>query len=174
MEILSSFKSAIYWPEFTGEEQPTGELISFGSALADALDGAAESFAMAGNTESPIETIFGARISFHLRRFCSHLGWSFAVGVDQADILLLPQYPIGRFRYDFALLVRGVPEIVIECDGKEFHSTDSQIANDRFKDYLAKDAGIEILRFTGSELNRDADRCVRVALGMLFERLRNN
>lgn len=171
MQELSNFKSAILWPDLD-QEQPTEELVPFSRALSLAMDGAAESFTMAGITDSPIEAMFGARLSLHLRKLCGECDLSFGVKDGPADILLAPQYPIGRFRYDFALLVRGQPAIVIECDGKQFHSTNAQIANDDLKNQFALDAGITVLRFTGSEIHRDSDRCVRAVISSLSERTR--
>jgi hypothetical protein len=62
---------------------------------------------------------------------------------------------------DFAIKVAGVdPGLVfVECDGKEFHSSPAQIARDRLKDKLARDAGIALRRFTGSEINKRGDAC---------------
>ena len=82
--------------------------------------------------------------------------------IDDPTLSLGHQFPLGRFLYDLYVKRerRSKPLILIECDGKEFHSTDDQIANDRTKDGLAARSGIPLLRFSGSEIFRELDRCV--------------
>ena len=114
---------------------------------------------VAGYCESPIELDlavflierfgFSGDLKF---KFCRQADiWAFQ---DQ-QILLIPQFRWLRFRIDFAFMFEAkVPHVFVECDGKEFHSTPEQIANDRRKDSLARGAGIRLLRFTGSEIYR--------------------
>jgi very-short-patch-repair endonuclease len=93
--------------------------------------------------ESPIEVQLGARL------------WR----ILPPPYELTPQFRLGRHRYDFAVTVDGMAILLIECDGRAFHSTAEQIVNDRRKDSVAKLAGIRILRFTGSEIFRNAASC---------------
>lgn len=170
---FSNYKSAIEWPSQEGEDPPTGgDFQKLAVATATVIAAAAESYSMAGVTESPIETIFGARFALHARRLCEDHGWKFVVGAEPADISLRPQFPLQRFRYDFAILVRGRPVVLIECDGKDFHSSDEQLANDALKDTAAKEAGFQLLRFPGSQLHRDPDRCVSMAIEAMAAALR--
>ncbi|SEC00442.1 endonuclease domain-containing protein [Bradyrhizobium erythrophlei] len=168
VDDFSNFKSAIVWPdEREPEEAPTGDFVPLRLAVAKAIESAGESVAMAGITESPIETIFGAKLALVLRPVCEELGWDFSIGAELgADLVLYPQYALQRFRYDFALLAKGQtrPLILVECDGKDFHSSPEQQANDRLKDRAALNAGIRLIRFSGSEINGDADGCVRQTL----------
>jgi very-short-patch-repair endonuclease len=170
---FSNFKSALE-PERKPEEEPTGELIQIGKtdAILRVVDSVAESFAMAGLTESPIETLFGARFAFHMRRFGLQAGFSFEVGDHEADIILQPQFKLGRFRYDFAILVHGHALVLIECDGKDYHSSPDQVANDAKKDQAAEDYGVALVRFSGSDLHRKTDWCVGEALAVLAGRMR--
>ena len=168
VDDFSNFRSAIAWPDLNmPEEAPTREFVPLRVALVKAVQCAAESATMAGITESPIETIFGAKLALALRPVCEELGWTFSVGAQpNADVSLRPQYPLQQYRYDFAILAKGQPQplILIECDGKEFHSTEQQQANDRLKDKAALMAGVQLVRFSGSEINNDVDRCVRRTL----------
>jgi very-short-patch-repair endonuclease len=167
IDEFSNFKSAIVWPgDGDPEEAPTGEFKPLATALVKAIETAAESFSMAGTTESPIETIFGAQFALVLRPLCKDIGWDFAVGTGDADIVLHPQYALERFRYDFAVRANGrtKPVLLIECDGKDFHSSAEQQANDRLKDAAASNAGIRLIRFSGSEIHRDVDDCITYAL----------
>jgi very-short-patch-repair endonuclease len=82
--------------------------------------------------------------------------------IDDPALSLGHQFPLGRFLYDLYLKREGRPKplALIECDGKDFHSTDDQIAKDREKDALADRSGIPLLRFSGSEIFRELDCCV--------------
>lgn len=92
------------------------------------------------------------------------------LGVELAKLLkngrfeLRPQYRWRWFRIDFAILKDKQPVAFIECDGKAFHSTPEQIANDRSKDYHAAAAGIRLFRFTGSDINRNAEYCAALVV----------
>lgn len=169
IDEFSNFKSAIVWPDAREpEEAPTGDFKPLRLAVFKAIETATESFSMAATTESPIETIFGAKFALALRPICKDVGWDFCIGTGDTDIVLHPQYIIGRFRYDFALRAnwRPKPLLLIECDGKDFHSSPEQQANDALKDAVATNAGIRLVRFSGSEINRDVDSCVRYALSV--------
>ena len=71
----------------------------------------------------------------------------------------------GRSYYlDFAL-----PDqlIAIECDGAAFHTSPRQIAADARRQRELEALGWTFVRFTGSEINTDADRCAQVILQLL-------
>jgi hypothetical protein len=167
----SDFKSAIAWPDFQDEIAPTGEWMLLSAAGLKAIEAVAESVAMAAETESPIETIFGAKFALALRPLCNDIGWKFSVGTGDDDLVLYPQFPLARFRYDFAVVAKwkAKPLVLIECDGKDFHSSADQQANDKLKDDAASNAGIRLIRFTGSEINGDADACVRYSSSAMLK-----
>jgi hypothetical protein len=103
---FSNFKSAIVWPKdrYVAEEIPTGEFKPFRTALLKAIEAAAESFTMAGVTESPIETFFGTRFALRARRLCDALGWKFSVGTRE---MMLTWSCFHSFLLsDFALILR--------------------------------------------------------------------
>jgi len=59
----------------------------------------------------------------------------------------------GRMRVPFY--------IGIECDGHDFHErTKWQAQKDRSKDRMLKIQGLDIIRFTGSEITRSPENCV--------------
>jgi very-short-patch-repair endonuclease len=105
-----------------------------------------------------------------LRSFCKDIGWEFSVGAENGDgdIVLHPHFPLAQFRYDFAVRAKWklTPLVLVECDGKQFHSSIDQQANDKLKDEAASRAGIRLLRFTGSEIHRDIDACVKHAISV--------
>jgi len=102
--------------------------------------------------ESPIEVQLGAEL---MRRLPS-------------GFRLEPQYPFQGFRMDFAVIApAGNACLFIECDGKAFHSTREQKANDRAKDASAALMQIPLLRFTGSNIFRDAAGCARAVVSLV-------
>jgi very-short-patch-repair endonuclease len=76
---------------------------------------------------------------------------------------IVPQYQLFGYRYDFAILLPKVEKVLalVECDGKEFHSTSQQLANDRQKDAAAAHIGAFVVRYTGAAIMRDARNCAR-------------
>lgn len=76
-------------------------------------------------------------------------------------IPILSQHPVGRFRLDFA-----IPwlKLAVELDGHEFHKTKEQRGRDAKRDRLLGKQGWHVMRFTGSEVYRDAEGCAREVL----------
>lgn len=58
-----------------------------------------------------------------------------------------PQYPIGKYFADFA---NPIKKIVIECDGRAFHSA----ASDRQRDHDMAADGWRVYRISGADCNR--------------------
>jgi very-short-patch-repair endonuclease len=121
--------------------------------------------------ESPIEVMLGAAmllgcnlydgVSKVCKPFVSlHRGED--LRFDQSLILMVPQYKWNNYRIDFAMFGRAADQVVfVECDGHDFHErTKDQAARDRSKDRAIQEAGIPILRFTGSEIYRNPEQCV--------------
>lgn len=73
------------------------------------------------------------------------------------------QAPIGSYKADFLLWFANGSHhggIVIECDGHDFHEkTKEQASRDKRRDREILTAGYPVLRFTGSEIYRDAIAC---------------
>jgi very-short-patch-repair endonuclease len=75
---------------------------------------------------------------------------------EAAAAWVFAQHPIGPYRVDF--LIVGIPHLgppaflVVECDGKDFHSSDEQIAYDRERDWIIKRAKFPVIRFSGSDI----------------------
>jgi very-short-patch-repair endonuclease len=103
--------------------------------------------------ESPIEVA----LAIQLRRLL------------RPPIELVSQYKVGGFRFDFAIYDREAPRLwlLVECDGRLFHSTPQQLANDRKKDAYAKSIGVPLLRFSGSAIHRDPQDCADLVLEAL-------
>jgi very-short-patch-repair endonuclease len=104
--------------------------------------------------ESPIEYAFGVAA---------------AIALSNSGLRLVPQYRLGPYRYDFAVLPPKAADVLafVECDGKEFHSTPEQLANDRKKDAAAIEAGAIIVRFSGSAIAKEPERCAADLMGRI-------
>lgn len=78
--------------------------------------------------------------------------------------ILLPQEKIGKYRVDF--LVEG-RRIVVECDGYDYHKTKEQLLIDckRQRDLTLQ--GYQVIRFSGTEINDNPDKCVKELLDMI-------
>lgn len=69
------------------------------------------------------------------------------------------QVQIGTYRVDFL-----VNRTVIELDGHAYHSSKEQRGHDAKRDRYLQSQGYRVVRFTGSEVHRDAAGCARQAL----------
>jgi very-short-patch-repair endonuclease len=72
------------------------------------------------------------------------------------------EVPIGRYRVDF--LVRG--KLVIECDGKKYHTKQEHRDYDAKRDRILTEQGYTVVRLTGSEIYRNVSKAVQRALGL--------
>lgn len=83
------------------------------------------------------------------------------------------QKHVGPYRTDLVVSREGV-SIHVETDGHEFHEkTKEQAAHDKRRDRFYVYQGLLVLRFTGSEVFADAERCAREVLGLLSEKTKN-
>ena len=77
------------------------------------------------------------------------------------DYYLIPQVEIGKYRVDFEL-INPYKKIVVECDGYDFHQkTKEQVKKDNQRERDLKKLGYEVVRFSGSEIFEDAEKCVK-------------
>lgn len=131
-------------------------------------------------TESPIESeLFWAMMR--------HPKFVLVKGEDKpegAGIFVRPQTPIGPYIADFYILARGYGQcnlklwppkqeirLVVECDGKDWHTSPEQIAYDRRRDEYMANLGIKVQRFTGTEINKSAVHCANCIEHLIFEAL---
>ena len=85
---------------------------------------------------------------------------------------IIPQLRIGSYRADFALVIQtdGYSfRLAVECDGHDFHEkTKEQAAHDKARDRFFLERGWPVMRFTGSEIHRDAPKCANQAMDFLL------
>jgi len=82
---------------------------------------------------------------------------------------IIPQYPILRYRADFA-----IPEerIVIEIDGHNYHSSKKKVAADNKRDRHMLSLGWIVIRFSGSEVYRNPYDCANEVDAIIIGRRR--
>lgn len=84
---------------------------------------------------------------------------------DFMHVCIGSQIEVGQYRLDFVAAGYGFETgkaylLGIECDGHDFHEkTKEQAARDKSRDRRMMRVGIPTLRFTGSEIWRDAAGC---------------
>ena len=84
------------------------------------------------------------------------------------DYYLIPQVEIGNYRVDFELINHKDKKIIVECDGHEFHQkSKQQVEKDNQRERDLKKLGYEVVRFSGSEIFKDAEKCVKDLLDIL-------
>ena len=126
---------------------------------------------------------YSVKLKLDQRAIYSMGGPSFATN----EIVISPQHLVGRFRTDFMLAfhcqhARDIPEdedfendlyeyktwsseLIVECDGHDFHErTKEQASADKKRDRILQNCGYKVFRYTGSDINRDpvlaADECL--------------
>lgn len=120
--------------------------------------------------KSPIEKICAALLSClktDYGTYASHQPVISEKPGPTAAFYCQPRITVGDRTYTVDFLVRchaGAEvfrEIVIECDGHDFHErTKDQAKKDRSRDRALTNAGFTVLRFTGSELYREPYQCL--------------
>jgi very-short-patch-repair endonuclease len=73
---------------------------------------------------------------------------------------LVRQYPVGRYRLDFAIPLQ---KFGIELDGWATHASTIAIAADRLRQRNLEEMGWHVVRFGGREVHQNAAVCVRSA-----------
>ena len=78
---------------------------------------------------------------------------------DERGCDVTPQLEVAGYRIDIAIVHGGI-RLAVEADGFDFHErTPQQAEHDRSRDRVLVRAGWTVLRFTGSEVRRDAAQC---------------
>ena len=119
--------------------------------------------------QSPIERLLGMWIYY----------WAMARNLYEDDCFVLnPQHEIkvknGKvFRVDFCVALKTKGQyisLVVECDGHDYHEkTKAQAQKDKSRDRLLKQAGYDVIHFTGSEIWMDPEKCAKEVIAILKE-----
>lgn len=150
-----------------GHSNPEDLAVSIGSrfsALGHAFNGK--------NTKSPIEDrMLGALLWLDIDwagfpRFDYLDGPLGEVGSEPTANLqfwISAQAPVGKYKADFLVwfkLGRHVGGVAVECDGHAFHEkSKEQASRDKERDRFFLKAGFPVMRFSGSDIYKDAVAC---------------
>lgn len=153
-------------PYVRGDESDVGDFkpVLLADAVAAIIDRVAGYVSLGGNCDSPIEIMMGGALMMFFQRAGVSLKLCQMVDIRNAPdgLILVPQFAWSYYRSDWAILnPKRTSALLIECDGKEFHSSPEQKAHDAKKDAAALDRGFLTVRFTGSQIHRDADDCAQ-------------
>lgn len=108
--------------------------------------------------ESPIEFGFAMVFSDH-ERVQAFAPNDVPDDFHEKSVVFIPQLKVGRYRLDFAVLfkVEGrVQKWAVECDGREWHSSESQIDRDKKRDRFLMHGGWRVLRYAGHSIHYGA------------------
>ena len=75
------------------------------------------------------------------------------------------QYEIPPYRVDFALVDK---KIVIECDGRDFHTSDEHRKRDKIRDEFIVKQGWKVKRFTGSQIYNEPYNIAKEIINMYY------
>ena len=110
--------------------------------------------------ESPIESLYYSCFEYINKKVRSGLS-------------LVPQLEVEtenkKYRVDFMIcnFTENELNVIVECDGYEFHSSSKQMAKDNQRQRDLENAGYTIIRFSGSEIYNDPVKCVYETLKRL-------
>ena len=82
-----------------------------------------------------------------------------AKALNAKGLSFTAQALIGKYHVDFLVEKNGV-QVVVECDGRAYHSSDEAKAKDKERDSYLQERGYLVLRFTGGEINGSTSSCV--------------
>lgn len=75
------------------------------------------------------------------------------------------QYRVGKYRLDFAFPDK---KLAVECDGHAYHSTRDQRGRDADRDRELIAQGWTVIRFTGSQIHENPERCADEVKRILY------
>ncbi len=88
--------------------------------------------------------------------------------IDWSGIKVESQRKIGRYTVDFLVTKFEGDQVIVECDGHDFHErTKEQAQHDKRRDRELQALGFKVYRFTGSEIWKSGGRCVLESLGLI-------
>jgi hypothetical protein len=151
---------------YRGSEEAAGDhpWVSLYDATTTALARCCQVLDIGNNCESPIEAQLGAAVLVVFEKAGHPLKLARVVDPTKPmdEFLLVPQFGWHFYRSDWAIVNPGRSSaLLIECDGKDFHSSPAQKRHDIKKDTAARGRGFSTIRFTGSEIYKDADGCAQ-------------
>lgn len=160
-------------PYERGSEEHIGDFkpLQIGNVLVGILKRASIGSGLEKDTDSPIEQQLGAAIILNFEENGKPLKLCVDLEAEQfpKGLLLIPQFKWSYYRSDWAIYnPKTTGALLIECDGAAFHSTEEQQEHDKKKDAAAHDRGYLTMRFTGSEIHKQADICAQRIFDVVY------
>ena len=92
-------------------------------------------------------------------RYFTCLENTMQIALEQANISVVPEFPI-RCKYGY-ILDFAIPDlkICIECDGEKWHPIGNK--HDRNRDGFLRGVGWTIIRFRGKEIEENIEECIK-------------
>ena len=108
--------------------------------------------------ESPIEALLLQEIATQYERNF----YAPSYGLEKKDVFytladIEPQFEVAGYRIDFAYPDK---KLAVELDGHDYHKTKEQRKYDAKRDRALSLEGWNVIRFTGSEVYQNAQKCV--------------
>ena len=125
--------------------------------------------------ESPIEQALALQMAFYSVVFFEY----FTSGkIDVLEIENQVQLEVYGHKYRVDFLIPVIYKIkketvyktfVVECDGHDYHEkSKEQVACNNHRERDLKAAGYEVVRFSGSEIYKNATQCVKDLMRIIF------
>lgn len=87
--------------------------------------------------------------------------------LDATHLVMIPQYQIGRYRFDFAFLdKRRAIQYAVEIDGHDYHKTKEQRYHDYKRERYLMERDFLVVRFMASEVYQNAKGCADRFIGL--------
>jgi very-short-patch-repair endonuclease len=125
--------------------------------------------------QSPIEAELGSALLATLpaiTMFCNVIDGK--PERDDQGFFISPQFPVGNYRADFCIFMHtrfAAERLILECDGHQYHErTSDQAEHDKKRDRAFVESGLQVMRFTGTEIRRDPLACAEQAVAHLTRR----
>lgn len=158
-------------PYIRGSEADAGEFepIALGGLFGSIVERARAAMIANQSADSPIESILGAATIVCFRQNGKPLIIASEPSEEAKGLLFIPQFKWSIYRSDWAIYnPKTSGALLIECDGKDFHSSDDQILHDSRKDQAAHDRGFLTMRFSGSRIHRHSDECAKEIFNFVY------
>ena len=133
-----------------------------------------------GETKSPIERLFYVEFQNFTK---SPLSCDNGVSPDcRLDYVVTPQSNVSfrgkKYVVDFEIMAVDYNtetnwSFVIECDGFEYHSSKEQMSKDYERERALQEKGYTVIRFTGSEINENPEKCVNTTIRIIESQIKD-
>ena len=131
-----------------------------------------DTYGLKKTADSAIEIMLGNSILKIFNKAGSKISLGAANDIKKSSpLILVPQFRWLHYRSDYAVLGSSKGIFLIECDGRDFHSSPNQVLHDAQKDSDALSLGYRTIRFWGAQIYKDPDKCAYRILDLIIVQL---